>query len=83
LNTINRFPHGDLERPMENFEPAVVTAHFLAGDRIELIAVDAIPRHDPENGDAEFYRQRARLRAVLDVARRLKRCMPKAKFYVA
>lgn len=54
---------------MTNFEYAAVTAAFLAGDRIELTAVDVIPPDDPENGDAEYHRRRA----ILAVARCLRR----------
>lgn len=54
---------------MEHIEHAAVTAHFLAGNRVELTVVDVITPDDPENGDAEFYR----VRAILGVARMLKR----------
>jgi hypothetical protein len=63
---------------MDDFEHAVVIAHFLAGNRIELTAIDAIPPNDPENGDAEFYRWRA----INVAARKLKRGAPQAKIYI-
>ena len=58
---------------------AVVSAKFLAGDRIELTAADVIPPDDPEGGDAEYYR----MRAVSVVARRLRRAWPDAEIYVS
>jgi len=47
------------------FDHAAVVAHYLAGNRVELTAVDGTPPPDPEDGDAEFYR----VRAVTAVAR--------------
>jgi hypothetical protein len=64
---------------MSQVEHAVVTAHFLAGDRVELTAIDALPPADPEDGDAEYYR----LRAILRVARLIKRGCPHAEMHVA
>lgn len=60
---------------MENIEHVAVTAHFLAGDLIELTAVDVIPPDDFEDYTIEFYR----VRAVLAVARLLKRGAPRMK----
>jgi hypothetical protein len=63
---------------MDPFEHAAVIGHFLAGNRVELAAVDGTPPPDPENGDAEYYR----LRAVSAVARRLKHADPSLRVYV-
>jgi hypothetical protein len=57
---------------MNPFDHAAVIAHFLSGNRVELTAVDGTPPPDPEDGDPEYYR----LRAILAVARLLKRANP-------
>ncbi len=62
---------------MNPFDHTAVVAHFFAGDRVELMAVDGAPPPDPENGDAEYYR----LRAILAVARQLKRTNPRIQIY--
>jgi hypothetical protein len=64
---------------MNPFEHAAVSALFLAGDRVELTAVDGTPPSDPENGDAEYYR----LRAISAVARQLKRANPSIRVYLS
>jgi hypothetical protein len=61
------------------FEYAAVVVDFLAGDRVELRAVDGTPPSDPENGDAEYLR----LRAILAAVRRLKRGNPDLRVYIA
>ena len=42
--------HGRRIETMQTFEHWSVVAHFLAGNRVELRAVDGTPPHDPEDG---------------------------------
>lgn len=63
---------------MASLDLAAVVAHFLAGNRVELTAVDGMPPPDPEDGDAEYYR----LRAISAVARQLKRVSPSIQVYI-
>lgn len=64
---------------MMEFEHAVVTAHFLADNRVDLTALDETPPDDPgSDGDAQYHR----LRAISKVARTIKRGMPAAEIYV-
>ncbi len=72
-----RLPKGGRRMP-NPFEHAAVTAHFYAGNRVQLTAVDAIPLSDPENGDAEDCRRRG----ISVVARWLKRGNPSLRVYV-
>jgi hypothetical protein len=65
------------QQGMNPFDHASVVAHFFAGNRVELIAIDGTPPPDPENGDAEYYR----VRAILAVARQLRRGNPSARVY--
>jgi len=64
---------------MEPFKHSAVVAHFLAGDRVDIYAVDGTPPTDPDDGDAEYYRRRS----MMWVARLLKKANPSIRVYHA
>jgi hypothetical protein len=64
-------------RNMDPFEHSAVVAHFLAGYRVEIYAVDGTPPPDPDDASAEFYR----LRSLFAVARQLRRGNPSLRVY--
>jgi hypothetical protein len=45
---------------MDPFTHVAIVAHFMAGNCVELIPVDAIPPSDPEDGDAQYALSRPR-----------------------
>ncbi len=62
---------------MDVFEHSAVVAHFLAGNRVELYAVDGTPPTDPDEGGAEYLR----LRGIMAAARLLRRGNPSIRVY--
>ena len=60
------------------YDHVAVTAHFLAGDHVELTTIDGVWPADMEPGEAEYYRSRA----VMKVSRQLKKANPSTRVYV-
>ena len=64
---------------MDPFAYNAVVAHFLAGNRVEIFAVEGAPPLDPDDGDAEYYG----LRSLLAAARALRQGNPSVRVYHA
>ena len=64
---------------MDPFKHSVVVAHFLAGDRVDIYAIDVTPPTDPDDGDAEYYRRLS----MMSVVRLLKKANPSIRVYHA
>lgn len=64
---------------MDSFEYRPVVAHFLAGNHVELWAVEgAVPVHDLEEGEADYFR----IRSEFAVARLLHQADSSFRVYI-